>query len=339
MRLCQEAIERGVFAQAIRPPTVAPGTSRLRLTAMASHTAGAARGGAQCSARPRASWTSTWRPARLTRPGVRGRRTGVLERAGAARCPRWLRRRLLGLMRASEPGRDAPRLTAPVRHRARHRHRPRGLVAAARARACAGCSSPGTDTGVGKTILSAALLAAMAAAGEPVRAHKPVVTGLETEPDRGERHGRPTTSCWRAPPAWSPRRSRRCATAPPSPPTWRRELAGEPIDPAGCSHGHARRRRGGEHADRRGGRRPAGAAGRGLHGVRSRGRARAARADRRAARAWARSTTRCSRSRLRAPPGWTCAPSCSRRGLSDPQSWSAPTARRSRASARSRWRA
>jgi glycine C-acetyltransferase/8-amino-7-oxononanoate synthase len=37
MRLCQDAIERGVFAQAIRPPTVAPGSSRLRLTAMASH--------------------------------------------------------------------------------------------------------------------------------------------------------------------------------------------------------------------------------------------------------------------------------------------------------------
>jgi dethiobiotin synthetase len=37
----------------------------------------------------------------------------------------------------------------------------------------------GTGTGVGKTVLSAALLAAMADAGERVRAHKPVVTGLD----------------------------------------------------------------------------------------------------------------------------------------------------------------
>ena len=36
-----------------------------------------------------------------------------------------------------------------------------------------------TDTGVGKSVLSAALLAAMAADGERVRAHKPAVTGLE----------------------------------------------------------------------------------------------------------------------------------------------------------------
>jgi dethiobiotin synthetase len=37
----------------------------------------------------------------------------------------------------------------------------------------------GTGTGVGKTIVSAALLAAMRAAGEPVRAYKPVLTGLD----------------------------------------------------------------------------------------------------------------------------------------------------------------
>jgi dethiobiotin synthetase len=42
----------------------------------------------------------------------------------------------------------------------------------------------GTGTGVGKTIVSAALLAAMRAAGEPARAHKPVVTGLD-EPSEG----------------------------------------------------------------------------------------------------------------------------------------------------------
>lgn len=37
----------------------------------------------------------------------------------------------------------------------------------------------GTGTGVGKTVVSAALLAAMRAADVAVRAHKPVVTGLE----------------------------------------------------------------------------------------------------------------------------------------------------------------
>jgi len=38
MRLCEAALQRGVFAQAIRPPTVPDGTARLRLATMASHT-------------------------------------------------------------------------------------------------------------------------------------------------------------------------------------------------------------------------------------------------------------------------------------------------------------
>ncbi|HTQ68186.1 MAG TPA: 8-amino-7-oxononanoate synthase [Solirubrobacteraceae bacterium] len=37
MALCQAALERGVFAQAIRPPTVPAGTARLRLAVMATH--------------------------------------------------------------------------------------------------------------------------------------------------------------------------------------------------------------------------------------------------------------------------------------------------------------
>ena len=40
MRLCEKALERGVFAQGIRPPTVAEGSSRLRLTVMATHRRG-----------------------------------------------------------------------------------------------------------------------------------------------------------------------------------------------------------------------------------------------------------------------------------------------------------
>ncbi len=37
MEICERALARGVFAQAIRPPTVPAGTSRLRMTVMATH--------------------------------------------------------------------------------------------------------------------------------------------------------------------------------------------------------------------------------------------------------------------------------------------------------------
>ncbi len=40
MELCERALQRGVFAQGIRPPTVSEGSSRLRLTVMASHREG-----------------------------------------------------------------------------------------------------------------------------------------------------------------------------------------------------------------------------------------------------------------------------------------------------------
>jgi glycine C-acetyltransferase/8-amino-7-oxononanoate synthase len=38
VRVCERALEKGIFAQAIRPPTVAEGSSRLRLAVMSSHT-------------------------------------------------------------------------------------------------------------------------------------------------------------------------------------------------------------------------------------------------------------------------------------------------------------
>jgi 7-keto-8-aminopelargonate synthetase-like enzyme len=37
MAICERLLAAGVFAQAIRPPTVPPGTCRLRLTEMATH--------------------------------------------------------------------------------------------------------------------------------------------------------------------------------------------------------------------------------------------------------------------------------------------------------------
>jgi 8-amino-7-oxononanoate synthase len=60
MRICELAIEKGIFAQAIRPPTVPEGTSRLRLAVMASHSRAELREAAQVLGR--AALRAGWRP-------------------------------------------------------------------------------------------------------------------------------------------------------------------------------------------------------------------------------------------------------------------------------------
>ena len=79
----------------------------------------------------------------------------------------------------------------------------------------------GTDTGVGKTVVAAAMAAAMRDAGDRVGAFKPVVTGLD-EPDgmaarpRAARRGGGAPAPSRSRPTRSARRCRR--TSPPSSP-------------------------------------------------------------------------------------------------------------------------
>jgi dethiobiotin synthetase len=46
-----------------------------------------------------------------------------------------------------------------------------------------GCFVTGTDTGVGKTVLAAAIVAALRARGVAVKALKPLITGLDEPPD------------------------------------------------------------------------------------------------------------------------------------------------------------
>jgi glycine C-acetyltransferase/8-amino-7-oxononanoate synthase len=64
LQLCESALDRGVFAQAIRPPTVPPQTSRLRLSAMASHSQAEMRAAARTLAE--ASRDSGLEPSRLS---------------------------------------------------------------------------------------------------------------------------------------------------------------------------------------------------------------------------------------------------------------------------------
>ncbi len=90
-----------------------------------------------------------------------------------------------------------------------------------------------TDTGVGKTIVCASLLAAMAADGDRVRAYKPAVTGLQDENEIAARgvwpadHELLASVAGMAPEEVSPLRY-----GPAASPQLAAALAGAPIDPA-----------------------------------------------------------------------------------------------------------
>ena len=81
MQICELAIEHGVFAQAIRPPTVAEGTSRLRLAVMATHTKDELREAARVLGR--AALQSGFRPG-SGEPVAAARETGRPRRQRAA---------------------------------------------------------------------------------------------------------------------------------------------------------------------------------------------------------------------------------------------------------------
>ena len=86
----------------------------------------------------------------------------------------------------------------------------------------------GTDTGVGKTVLAAALAAALRADGVDVAAFKPVVTGLDDpEPGRPADHELLAAAARRSPDEVAPHRF-----GPPVSPHLAAELAGTTLDPA-----------------------------------------------------------------------------------------------------------
>jgi len=99
-----------------------------------------------------------------------------------------------------------------------------------------GCFVTGTDTGVGKTVLAAAIAAALHARGVRVAAFKPVVTGLdEPEPGRPADHELLGAVTGLAPTAVAPLRF-----GPAVSPHLAAELAGTGIEPAGLIAAAAR---------------------------------------------------------------------------------------------------
>jgi len=99
-----------------------------------------------------------------------------------------------------------------------------------------GCFVTGTDTGVGKTVLAAAIAAALHARGVRVAAFKPVVTGIdEPEPGRPADHELLGAVTGLTPSAVAPLRF-----GPAVSPHLAAELAGTAIEPAGLIAAAAR---------------------------------------------------------------------------------------------------
>jgi dethiobiotin synthetase len=92
-----------------------------------------------------------------------------------------------------------------------------------------GCFVTGTDTGVGKTVLAGAILAALRARGVRVRALKPVITGLDepADPDWPRDH-----ELLAAAARSTPEQVTAIGYGPPVSPHLAAELAGRPIVPA-----------------------------------------------------------------------------------------------------------
>jgi dethiobiotin synthetase len=103
----------------------------------------------------------------------------------------------------------------------------------------------GTDTGVGKTIVAAAVCAALAARGQKVAAFKPAVTGLDEEPPEGWARDHEllasVASAGQSADQVAPLRY-----GPPVSPHYAAELAGEQIEPNELL---AKARAAAEHAD------------------------------------------------------------------------------------------
>jgi dethiobiotin synthetase len=86
----------------------------------------------------------------------------------------------------------------------------------------------GTDTGVGKTVVAASIVATLRARGEPVRAFKPVVTGTdEPDPDWPADHELLGAAAGMDPATVTP-----VTFGPAVSPHLAAELAGRPIEPA-----------------------------------------------------------------------------------------------------------